>query len=107
MLLDQFKVALKEKTYGELNGSLFSFKISTSREIDAPSAVIAMIDEHQEKMSQLVQALQIEKLKQELELHEQLSPSKSSKAVEDDPTKKEIVEQLSHLKVCTHSYASS
>jgi hypothetical protein len=57
-----------------------------------------MIDEHQERMSQLVQAIQIEKLKQELELHEQLSPSKA------DSTKKGIVEQLSHLKVTKVSF---
>ena len=95
LLLDSFRDVIKQKKYEDLYGSLFSFKISKSRELEDTSNVAALIDEHQEQVSNLINVIRMEKLKQDLELHEQLSPIKKQN---ENDTKKEIEEQLETLK---------
>eukprot|EP01117_Protostelium_nocturnum_P014748 TRINITY_DN5644_c0_g1_i1.p1 TRINITY_DN5644_c0_g1~~TRINITY_DN5644_c0_g1_i1.p1 ORF type:complete len:2035 (-),score=923.82 TRINITY_DN5644_c0_g1_i1:31-6135(-) len=95
-LLRQYKGLLKEKTPGqeELYGSLFSARINsqTSRNDENPSnsSVTALIDEHRQNVAKLGNAIEQERLKQELELEEILKPSGDKK--------NDLVQQISHLK---------
>jgi hypothetical protein len=63
-LLERFKGLLRDKTYGELSGSLFSLQVTPSGEMDDQAVVTAMIDEHKENLEKLGNALETERLKQ-------------------------------------------
>lgn len=100
-LLQQFKNLLKEKSYGELSGSLFSLSIIPSNELtDGQSSVTAIIDAHNENMEKLGNVLETERIKQELELHEKLTPANKK----DLGKKLQLAARLSHLKVSFFYY---
>eukprot|EP01114_Cavostelium_apophysatum_P016487 TRINITY_DN4700_c0_g1_i4.p1 TRINITY_DN4700_c0_g1~~TRINITY_DN4700_c0_g1_i4.p1 ORF type:complete len:1712 (-),score=613.88 TRINITY_DN4700_c0_g1_i4:86-5185(-) len=88
-MLEQFKELLKDRAPEEPRGSLFSVHL-TKTEVDETSTIFALIDEHQQNVEKLGTALQIEKLKQELELHEKLSPRKDVSPMSKDKIEQQI-----------------
>jgi hypothetical protein len=72
-LLEQFQGLLQERTGEKLNtGSFFSMKITQSDEMDKPATIVAMIDQHKQNLAKLENAIELEKLKQELEFNKKL-----------------------------------
>eukprot|EP01119_Soliformovum_irregulare_P009831 TRINITY_DN2369_c0_g1_i1.p1 TRINITY_DN2369_c0_g1~~TRINITY_DN2369_c0_g1_i1.p1 ORF type:complete len:1807 (+),score=664.88 TRINITY_DN2369_c0_g1_i1:153-5573(+) len=82
----------------QLSGALFSLRINSGTDDAEPNAIVATIlDEHQERLAKLENALELEKLKQDLEFFQKIQPEDTQKEGEQDVTKG-IEEQIDNLK---------